>query len=349
MTPDILRRGILAGLGLAAIAALGGGTTGPAQAADPLKVRFILNWKYQGPQAWFFLADDKGYFKQAGIDIQLDQGAGSGAAVPKVASTAYDAGFGDINAITRFASKNQGKQPVAVYMIYNQTPFVIATPKSAKVVKPKQLEGMTLGAPANDGAFKLFPAFANIAGIDASKVNWQHMKPNLRVTMLKRGKVQGVSGYHLTVLFDAMRVGMNPDRDLDFMRFADFGMDLYSNAVMVSQEMLRKHPDKVKGMVGAINKAFWEVVANPEVGLDAVMRREPLLKRASEKDRMLATLEHLIISPEMKKVGMGDIDPVRLKRSIEIVIRAFKLERTPEPDEVFQSRFLPPLKDRMGS
>ena len=259
------------------------------------------------------------------------------------------AGFGDINAITRFASKNKGKQPVAVYMIYNQTPFVIATPKSAKVVKPKQLEGMTLGAPANDGAFKLFPAFANIAGIDASKVNWQHMKPNLRVTMLKRGKVQGVSGYHLTVLFDAMRVGMNPDRDLDFMRFADFGMDLYSNAVMVSQEMLRKHPDKVKGMVGAINKAFWEVVANPEVGLDAVMRREPLLKRASEKERMLATLEHLIISPEMKKVGMGDIDPVRLKRSIEIVTRAFKLERTPEPDEVFQSRFLPPLKDRMGS
>ena len=345
---DSSRRGAAAVLGLALIAALGAGIAGEARAADPLKVRFILNWKYQGPQAWFFLADDKGYFKQAGIDIQLDQGAGSGAAVPKVASTAYDAGFGDINAITRFASKNKGRQPVAVYMIYNQTPFVIATPRAAKIVKPKQLEGMTLGAPVNDGAFKLFPAFANIAGIDAGKVSWQHMKPNLRVTMLKQGKVQGVSGYHLTVLFDALRVGMDPDRDLDFMRFADFGMDLYSNAVMVSQELLQKHPDKVKGMVGAINKAFWEVVADPEVGLDAVMRREPLLKRASEKDRLMATLKHLILSPEMKKIGMGDTDPVRLKRSIDIVAKAFKLERTPEPDEVFQSRFLPPMKDRMG-
>ena len=345
---DSSRRGAAAVLGLALIAALGAGIAGEARAADPLKVRFILNWKYQGPQAWFFLADDKGYFKQAGIDIQLDQGAGSGAAVPKVASTAYDAGFGDINAITRFASKNKGRQPVAVYMIYNQTPFVIATPRAAKIVKPKQLEGMTLGAPVNDGAFKLFPAFANIAGIDAGKVSWQHMKPNLRVTMLKQGKVQGVSGYHLTVLFDALRVGMDPDRDLDFMRFADFGMDLYSNAVMVSQELLQKHPDKVKGMVGAINKAFWEVVADPEVGLDAVMRREPLLKRASEKDRLMATLKHLILSPEMKKIGMGDTDPVRLKRSIDIVAKAFKLERTPDPDEVFQSRFLPPMKDRMA-
>lgn len=348
MVWNFSRRGVLAVLGLATIAALGGAAAGPAQAADPLKVRFILNWKFQGPQAWFFLADDKGYFKQAGIDIQLDQGAGSGAAVPKVASTAYDAGFGDINAITRFAAKNAGKQPVAVYMIYNQTPFVIATPKAAKIANPKQLEGMTLGAPVNDGAFKLFPAFANIAGIDAGKVSWQHMKPNLRVTMLKQGKVQGVSGYHLTVLFDALRVGMNPDRDLDFMRFADFGMDLYSNAVMVSQEMLKSHPDKVKGMVAAINKAFWEVVANPEVGLDAVMRREPLLKRNSEKERLLATLKHLILSSEMKKVGMGDTDPVRLKRSIGIVAKAFKLDRTPEPDEVFQARFLPPLNDRMG-
>ena len=117
---------------------------------------------------------------------------------------------------------------------------------------------------------------------------------------------------------------------------------------MVSQEMLNEHPDKVKGMVGAINKAFWEVVANPEVGLDAVMRREPLLKRNSEKERLLATLKHLILSPEMKKIGMGDTDPARLKRSIDIVTRAFKLKRTPEADEVFQSRFLPALKDRMG-
>jgi len=345
MTSRLSRRGIGAALALAMLPAF---ASGGASAADSQKVRFILNWKFQGPQAWFFLADDKGYFKKAGIDIQLDQGSGSGAAVPKVASTAYDAGFGDINAITRFASQHKGKQPVAVYMIYNQTPFVIVTPKSAKIMKPKQLEGLTLGAPANDGAFKLFPAFANIAGINASKVKWQHMKPNLRVTMLKQGKVQGVSGYNLTVLFDAMRVGMDPDKDLDFMKFADFGMDLYSNAVMVSQDMLNNHPDKVKGMVWAINKAFWEVVANPDAGVDAVMKREPLLKRESEKERLMATLKYLILSPEMKKVGMGDIDPVRLKRSIKIVADAFKLKRTPEPDEVFQSRFLPAMADRMA-
>ena len=87
-----------------------------AHAADPVKIRFILNWKYQGPQAWFFVAQDKGYFKAEGLDVQMDQGEGSGAAVTRVASKAYDIGFGDINALTVFAAQHPEDSPKAVFM-----------------------------------------------------------------------------------------------------------------------------------------------------------------------------------------------------------------------------------------
>jgi len=80
-------------LGLALIA----GFAATAQAQT--KIRMVLNWKYEGPQGMFFLADDRGYFKQEGLEITFDQGNGSGAAVPQVANGAYDAGFGDINAL----------------------------------------------------------------------------------------------------------------------------------------------------------------------------------------------------------------------------------------------------------
>ena len=86
-----------------------------AHAADPVKIRFILNWKYQGPQAWFFVAQDKGYFKAEGLDVQMDQGEGSGAAVTRVASKAYDIGFGDINALTVFAAQHPEDSPKAVF------------------------------------------------------------------------------------------------------------------------------------------------------------------------------------------------------------------------------------------
>jgi NitT/TauT family transport system substrate-binding protein len=85
-----------------------------SQAYAQTKIKFVLNWKYQGPQGWFFLADDRGYFKSEGIDIVFDQGNGSGAAVPLVANGTYDAGFGDINALIEFAAKKPDEAPLAV-------------------------------------------------------------------------------------------------------------------------------------------------------------------------------------------------------------------------------------------
>ena len=73
--------------------------TAPALAQNKTKVKMILNWRYQGPQSWFFLAKDKGYFDKAGVDLTMDQGNGSGAAVGHVAGGAYDVGFGDVNAL----------------------------------------------------------------------------------------------------------------------------------------------------------------------------------------------------------------------------------------------------------
>ena len=90
------------------------------------KLKMVLNWKYQGPQGWFFLADDRGYFKAAGLDMTIDQGNGSGAPIPLVANGTYDVGFGDINALIEFAAKKPDIAPIAVYVIYNRPPFTIA-------------------------------------------------------------------------------------------------------------------------------------------------------------------------------------------------------------------------------
>ncbi len=209
----------------------------------------VLNWKYQGPQGLFFLADDRGYFKAAGLDMTIDQGNGSGAPIPLVANGTYDVGFGDINALIEFAAKKPEDAPIAVYVMYNRPPFTIAVKADSPIKTPKDLEGKTLGGAANDGALKLFPAFCKIAKIDCTKVNITNMQPSLREQMLMQGQVDGVFGYVNTIRFSAKLIGVDPDKQLRFIKFGDYGMDLYSNAIIVSKKLVKDNPEAVKGLV----------------------------------------------------------------------------------------------------
>jgi NitT/TauT family transport system substrate-binding protein len=231
-------------------------------------------------------------------------------------------------------------------MIYNTPPFTVVVKKDSPIKTPKDLEGKTIGGPANDGALKLFPAFAKVAKIDASKVNITNMAPNLREQMLLRGQVDAIFGFTNTVYFSAKLVGIDPEKDLRFINYADYGMDLYSNAIVFSRAFAKENPKAVAGFVKAVNRAINDALANPEAAMDTVMKREPLLKRDVEKERLIATIKQEMSHPEIARIGFGDVDGERLKRAIAMVVEANALPRTPANDEVFDRSFLPPRAER---
>lgn len=323
------------------------GFISPVYADTPL--RMVLNWSYQGPQAWFFLAQERGYFAEEGLDLTIDQGSGSGAAVGSVASGTYDVGFGDINALINYASNHPNDAPVGVYMIYTRPPFTIAVTTDSDIHEPADLEGKTIAGPANDGALRLFPAFASITDIDTDTIEVMNIEPRLREQMLNRGQVDAVFGFVNTVRFNAMLAGIDPDERLRFIRYGDYGMDLYSNALIVSRQLVDENPDAVRGLVRAINRAVADVLADSEIGMDAVMAQEPLINREVETARLAATIEDEMNHPELAEVGLGNIDQNRMREAIDIVVSAYDLEHTPELETVFNTDFLPPEEERIYS
>ncbi|PWR04234.1 ABC transporter substrate-binding protein [Meridianimarinicoccus roseus] len=327
--------------------ALVGGLAAPAIAQGKTPMKMILNWRYQGPQSWFFLAQDNGYFDEVGIDMTMDQGNGSGAAVGQVAGGAYDVGFGDVNALIRLAATNPEEAPICVYQMYNKPPFTVGVLSSSDIETAKDLEGRLLGGAANDGALKLFPAFANVAGLDTSGIEIMNFQSNLREQMLKSGQVEGVFGYVNTIRFSAKLSGMDPDSEIRFISYGDYGMDLYSNGMIVPKKMVEESPELVRGMIWAINKGVADTLADLDAAVDSVARREPLINKAVEKERLIATLQDEMNHPELATTGLGAVDADRFSRAIDIVVDADGLPRTPASEEVFTDAFLPAPDERI--
>jgi NitT/TauT family transport system substrate-binding protein len=315
--------------------------------AQETNIKFTLGWKTQGSDAAFFYAKDKGFFKDEGLNVTIDQGEGSGATVTRIMSGAYDAGFGDVNAIIQNASTRPQDAPVMVYMMWNQPPFAIVTKATSGINSPKDFEGRTLGGAQGTPTTRLLPVFAKKNNLDMEKIKLSNMAPNLQEPMMIKGDIDAALVFNITSYFNLVLNRQDPDKDFKWFTFGEFGLDLYSNGLMVSRKLLESNPKAVGGLVRAVNKAMIAIGRDQNLGMTSVMNYDNLVNASVEKRRLQYSFDKLIVSPEMKEIGIGDIKDDRMTRAIGFVVEGYQLTRTPKPEEVFSRAFLPPKTERM--
>lgn len=311
-------------------------------------VKFSLDWKFEGPAAPFTVAIDRGYFKAEGLDVTIDTSPGSLEPLNRVASGTYDIGIGDINSLIKFRDANPSIPLKAVFMFYNKPAFSIVARKSLGITKPKDLEGRKLGAPAADGAYAQWKIFVKANDIDASKVTIENVGFPVREPMLQKGQVAAITGFSFSSFINLKSMGVPVD-DIVVLLMADYGVNLYGNAVFVNPRFAAEQPESVKGFLRALVKGIKDTVKNPDAAVESVLKRNDVASKPIELERLRMAITDNILTSEVKANGYGAVNMDRLTKSIDQIAQTYEFKSDkPKAIDIFDPSFLPAAADRMN-
>lgn len=314
------------------------------RAAEATDLKFSLAAPFDGSNAAFFLADQRGWYREAGLNCQFDSSGGSGEAVSRVGSGVYDLGVGDINVMTEFNAKNPASAIRDIYMLYFKSPLCVATLTKSGITKPADLKGRKIGAAAPDGAYRLFSAYTKAVGLDASTITWDMVGLQLREAVLARGEVDAILGFDSTMFFGLQKAGIAKE-DIRFLYYSDAGLDLYGNGIMVSQKLRTTNPDAVRRFVAVTARAWQAAIAEPDAAIAALQKQAPLINVGLETDKLRWLIKNQLVTGESRADGLGGVRPERLEKAIATVAGTYGFA-APKTEEVFDSAFMPPASLR---
>ncbi|MCH2078829.1 MAG: ABC transporter substrate-binding protein [Rhodobacteraceae bacterium] len=309
-------------------------------------LNFALDWKFEGPSAPYFKAIDEGFFEEAGLAVEISAGQGSLDAIPKVATGAFPIGFADINSLIKFLDQNPGAPVTAVMMVYDKPPFAVVGRKSLGVEVPADLEGKVLGAPPPDGAWAQFPAFASANGLNVDAITVEPVGFPTREPMLAEGNVAAITGFSFSSYLNLVRLGV-PEDDISTILMADYGLNLYGNAIIVNTEFAAENGELVTGFLGAVAKGWASAIADPAAAVDSLIERNPAADAALETRRLQLSIDANVATDYAMANGMGGIDDARFAAAIEQLKETYEFQNDPTPDLYFDASFLPSAEMRM--
>ena len=316
-----------------------------AQNTKLTPLKFTLDFRPNGQTAPFFLALNKGYYRDEGLDVTIDTGAGSVASITRIASGVYQMGLGDISSLVEFNAQNPGTPMVqAVYQYYNRAPFVIIGRKDRGIDGDfKSLQGKKVAAAAVESTRRAWPMVARKAGMKPDAFQWQTTDFSARDNVVVRGDVDAATYFHDSAVSLFARV---KQEELSVLKYSDAGVNLYGNAILASSNLVAQNPKVVEAFLRATNRAILETLANPGPSIAAVRQREPILVEKVELDRWGITAQY-VAAPDTRGHGLGDIRKLMLEQQVDEVVDVFGLKVKPSADAIFNGSMLPARSERM--
>lgn len=246
----------------------------PATMAARQKLRLRLDFLIQGQHAPFYLAQQSGWYRDNGLDVEIIEGNGSGPALQLLANKSIEFGFVDSTLAMSFIGKDVPIRTVAG--IFRSTPQGFLALGETPLTSPKDLEGKTLALVPATLVNNVAPTFFSLNGVDASKVKQINTEISAKLQLLLAKKVEVMQG----AASDAVSIQTATGKDPSALWLSDWGMTMVGYGITTHTDLIKEQPETVRQLIAATLKGFTTAREQTAEAVAALRKAAPDVKTA---------------------------------------------------------------------
>jgi NitT/TauT family transport system substrate-binding protein len=299
------------------------------------KVTYLTSFGNFGRDSYAWVAKEKGFFKDAGFDVEIKPGQGTGMVIQTIVGGKADFGPIDLTGGLLQLGNGQAKDFVAVAAIQQRTMAAIATVEGKGIASPKDLEGKKLADTPTSVVRNLFPTYARLAGVDATKVTWVNGEAQALMGTLAAGTVDGIGQF----VVGQPTIETVTKKKAVLLPYSNVMQDLYGNVLITSSKIAKEKPEMVKRFTQALMKGLEYSLTNPQEAGEILKKNVPAADVASAAAEL--QLMAAYVRSSNSGTQLGALDSGRVAKSIAILQGAGQLKQNLTPDQIIDFSLAP--------
>ena len=285
------------------------------------KVTLMLNWYVYGEHAPFYYGKEKGYFKDAGIDLEIQEGRGSATVTQVVAAKTVQFGYVDVPTMMRAAVK--GAPVIAVGVALQTNPMSVMGFAEKNIRKPDDIKGKTVASTPGDSMSQIWPLFLKKTGLKESDFKTVSGDAVTKLNAVINGQADLLLGY---VMDQSMKIKDATGKDVFPIKFADYGINLVSSGIIAHKDFVKENPDLVKRFMAAATKSLEEASKHPKDAAQAILNANPKGGRIETLTQGFELTIPLYRDPSGKKSQPFDVSDNNMKDTVDVLVEYGGLE-----------------------
>lgn len=320
-------------LGIAAVAALAAALTpiaASAQGGGAKKITFLTNYVFNGRHAPFFVGIEKGFYKDAGFDMQIQPATGSGFVITAIDGGKADYGMADVSSLANGIAKGAKVKAFMVYTDITTNGLASLTPYPT----PESVVGKKIAASQTDSVRVILPIIFDAKKLDPASINWVAADPSVYSSLLLSGQVDLFTATSDGDVPALVKVAAPQGKTVHFASFADWGYDIFGYVLLGTAQSVTTNQPEAKRFADATKKAVAYAIDHPDETAEIMVKANPTMNLDTVKTQWRETIKS-IKTAYVEKNGYGAATDDRLQRSIDLVKKALKLDAALTPAGIY--------------